>query len=773
MINKILFISPYLDLNFNNKNLHICALESKKDIMLLDDPQMVYLTNSGNTININSSQKVVQNMILTDIHETKQKTSVSFSSKLEKKSKGSSKIENSDYKNDIRKNKIKLRKKTRSQINLNNDDLFLDNKNFISSNVSQEHNIDISLDKNSKVNKKKYKYKFQKNLLDIDSNQVVSSKLYQDTQLVDKNIILNKPLSIKDLSKKLHITEASIITWLFLQGISVNINQVVDTSIAIEVAKNYGFTVIYEDQNNTENFSKDIINDTELNLSQAFSRAPIITVFGHVDHGKTTLLDSIRKTNLVTSEVGGITQSIKGYKVEFDYLSSKEKLVFLDTPGHEAFSHMRLRGAEVTDLALLVVSADDGLKQQTIEAINHILSRKIPYVVAINKIDKANINLKKVKQQLGEYNILDKKWGGNNDIIEVSALMSTNIDKLLNALCNLSQTLNLQANYDSLAKGTILESHIDKKTGSVANLLVQNGTLQKGNIIVVGNIYGKVKSLTDSCGDKISEARPSDVINMWGFSSTPQAGLKFKVVQTEKLAKTLVSQNMDDTISSNCSNLLNTRVTLDSYKRQSKLKIINIILKANTQGSLEAIISSFADIPQEKVQLNILAVDSGSISNKDVELAAASQSIILGFNINLDARTQYLADKLNIKINVFKIIYSLLDFVKYYMLNLVDLEYDKSLIGQATVQTVFSMNKGTVAGCRVDSGKLKRKLNMNIYRNQNLLYSGIIDSLKRLKNDVEEVSIGNECGVMCIDFHGWQRLDIIKVYELVEKVKTL
>nr|YP_009774080.1 translation initiation factor 2 [Caulacanthus okamurae]QIZ74697.1 translation initiation factor 2 [Caulacanthus okamurae] len=770
MISKILFISQYFDLNFYQNILYTCALEFKKDILLLNDPQIIYLTNQRNIINISSDQKVIQNRILTDIR-TKQNTVADFSSKLEKKSKISSKAENKEYKNNIKRNKVKLRKKIRGQINFNSDDIFLNNKDFIPDNPSEENNINISLDKGSKISKNRRKDKSQRNLADTKTSNFLNLK--QQKSIQGKNIILNKPLTIKDLSKKLSVTEASIITWLFLKGISVTINQVVDTSIAIEVAKNYDFNIVDEDKEDSQSLSKNANCTIESGVLKTTRRAPIITIFGHVDHGKTTLLDCIRKTNLVKTEVGGITQSIRGYQVEFDYLSSKEKLVFLDTPGHEAFSGMRTRGAEVTDLALLVVSADDGLKQQSIEAINYILSRNIPYVVAINKIDKKNIDLDRVKDQLAEYRLLDKISGDDNEIVEVSALKSININALLNALCKLSQKQNLQANYDTLAEGTVLESYLDKKTGPVANLLVQNGTLQKGDVIVAGAIYGKVKSLTNSCGNKIITAKPSDITNMWGFSSTPKTGLKFKVVQNEKCAKHLVNRNENNTKSYNSLNLLNTRVTLDSYKSKSTLKTINIILKANTQGSLEAIINSFLTIPQEKVQLNILAADSGSISNKDVELAVASQSIILGFNIYVDSRTQNLADKLNIKINVFNIIYNLLDFVQDYMLNLVDLEYNKLFIGQATVQTVFSVNKGIVAGCIVDSGKLKKKVSMNIYRNQVLLYSGIIDSLKRLKNDVEEVVVGNECGVMCINFHSWQRLDIIKVYELVEKEKKL
>nr|YP_010902880.1 translation initiation factor 2 [Hypnea flava]WCH54934.1 translation initiation factor 2 [Hypnea flava] len=772
MINKVLFKYSFVMVIIEDYRFDFCHLSSYKDsIILLTKPLLVcdsYLDN------INISQKeLVKDIILNNIEKPKNLALIDFSTKdKEKKSKINTRLDSNEVKSDLKKNKIKLKKKQRNRLKLDSKDILLEH-DFVSD--QEDDNINIGLTKSLKSNKSKKKYKIRKNFENIDHqvninlNQVLSQK----DKLLDKQIVLDKHLTVQNLSEKLNIPEAAIITWLFLQGISVTINQVVDIEIATKVAQHYNFDVI-------DNKDKDLFrNDQKLKqmlseVNNSVQRPPVVTIFGHVDHGKTTLLESILKTNLASQEAGGITQSIKGYEVECDYLGKKEKIVFIDTPGHEAFTNMRLRGIEITDIALLVVAADDGLKQQTIESIDYILKRNIPYIVVINKIDKINVNLHNIRQQLTKYNIIDKTWGGDSTIIEVSALKSLNLNLLLSSICDMAKIQNFQANPHSYAQGNILDSYLDKKTGIVTTLVIKDGTLNIGDIIIAGNVYGRVKNIVSSNEIKVVQAVPSSIVNVWGFSMNPKAGLKFHVVSDEKMAKSLINQNQklyknDFSIP----NILNTRVTFDSYKEQKNIKIINVILKADTQGTLEAIINSFANISQKKVQINVISINCGFISSNDLELAVTSKSIILGFNIGISSSLAQKVKKLGIVVALFDIIYDLLDYMQNYMLTFVDLEFDQKLMGKAKVQTVFKINKGLVAGCLVNDGKLKKGSKISIYRNQNLVHEGSIDSLKRLKDDVDEVLEGNECGVMCYDYQLWQSLDIIEAYELIEKAKVL
>nr|QVY58081.1 translation initiation factor 2 [Eucheuma denticulatum] len=765
MVNKILFKSHMIFKDMSD--LEFCTTDHRKNnILVLYTPKLVYCIKQDN--NKLTEEKSVKDIVFNNID---QESLVAFVNKVDKKNKVNINLNSDSDKDIFKKNKNKIKKRLRNQNTLSRDAMFITKKEFANGIVQNEDNETAILEvEKPKKNKKKYRVQQETSGNIVSKHQQYD--LNKNDEVLQKKIIINSPLTIQELSDKLCISEAAIITWLFLRGISVTINQVVDISIATEVSTHYGFIVTETLQENSSDI-KSIVEVDSMNTDseqiKRIQRAPIITIFGHVDHGKTTLLDSILKTNLVQLEVGGITQSIKAHEIEFQYLSSLEKLIFLDTPGHEAFSNMRLRGAEVTDLAILVIAADDGLKPQSIEAINHILTRHIPYVVAINKIDKNNSNSENVRQQLAEYNIIGHEWGGDSQIVEISALTSFNIDLLLSFLCKLSKQQNLSANPNSYAQGTILEVYIDIKTGVVANLVVQNGTLHVGDIILAGNLYGRVKLIVSSSGAKLKQAGPSSVVNIWCFSFAPEAGIKFQVVSHEKHAKSLISHKIKKF--SNVPNVLNTRVTLESYNKKSNLKIINIILKADTQGSIEAIINSLFQLPQEKVQINILKAQCGSISHKDLELAITSNAIILGFNITYNLHN--VAKKEGINVKLFNVIYRLLDDVKQYMLNLVDIEYNQLLVGEATVQTVFNINRGTVAGCLVNSGKLIRNGYIKVYTDKELVYSGLIDSLKHIKDDVEEVVKGHECGLMCNNYHAWNRLDIIEVYEMVEQVKVL
>nr|QCI07300.1 Translation initiation factor 2 [Leiomenia cribrosa] len=715
---------------------------------------------------------IVDTVFLKNIQESKpEKILNNFQNKLDKKNKNINKL-NEDLEN--RKNKVKQKKKNRSKIHIADNDILMDNTEIISGNNSDAFNLALmrpvkinknkkQLRKNTNDYTKSKQIKKDKNFKDIANG----NKNKDDQVLFNKEIVLDGPLTIKQLSDKLSIPEASIITWLFLQGISVTINQVIDISIAMKVANHYSFSVLKA--SNDYEVNNSLYNIKNNNILNGIQRPPIITIFGHVDHGKTSLINSIRKANSLSLEAGGITQAITAYEVNWEYLSSIYKLVFLDTPGHEAFMGMRSRGAEVTDVAILLIAADDGLKPQGIEAIKHIMSLKIPYIVAINKIDKDSVDVAKVKQQLADYNIIDKDWGGDSIIIEISALKNINIDNLLSSICKLSLSQGFKANPNSSAEGSIIEGYIDKKIGPIAIVLVKNGTLKVGDIIVAGSMYGKVKLIVNNNKVKVSEAGPSSIIQVLGFSSVPQAGLNFYCLNNEKYAKQLVSDKLDN--SHNFLKSLNTRVTFENMSNNSKQ--VNVILKTDTQGSIEAIIHSFSQISQEKVQINLISFGQGSISDKDLDLAVTSNSIILGFNIIASHYINTNADKQNINVQIFNVIYDLLDYIKQYMISLVDPEYDKALIGNATVQTVFNINKGIVAGCIVNSGKLRKNSYIQVYSNNILVYDGVLTSLKRLKDDVDEVKAVNECGVMCLDYNLWRSFDRIEAYELIEKKKVL
>lgn len=584
----------------------------------------------------------------------------------------------------------------------------------------------------------------------------------------NKEIAFDSLLTIQELANKLSIPSSEIAKWLFLQGFAVTINQVVDLSVANLVAQHYGFTVLDKLLENTCTQNSGINTESNYNSDSLEARSPIITVFGHVDHGKTTLLDSIRRTKTVHLEVGGITQSIGTYELMLDQQSSVNKLIFLDTPGHEAFRGMRARSAEVTDIAVLVVSADDGLKPQTIEAINHIKFRKIPFIVVINKIDKSESNVIKVKEELAQFNVYGKDYGGEISIIEISALRGYNIDLVTSELIKMAENQDLKSDPNQTVSGTILEAHLDKHKGAIAKVLIHNGTLHIGDIIIAENTYAKIKVIINAQKQKVKLIKSVSIVEIWGFVEVPIIGSKFMLVADEKKAKSIIlkhdNRNNDYT-------LLNTRVKSDLYKKQ--VKRISIILKADQQGSLEAILNCFSNISQEKVQINILSAESGEISGKDIKLASTSSSIIIGFNVNLSANIHNTVEQNKVIIKSFNVIYDLVNYVKNYMLSLTQIEYEKELSGKAIVKTVFTINRGSVAGCFVLEGKLKNKAYITVYRKKEVVYNGLLDSLKRLKENVNEVYAKDECGVLCNTYNTWQESDQIECYEFKPKEKSL
>ena len=585
---------------------------------------------------------------------------------------------------------------------------------------------------------------------------------------ISKSIYLDDLLTVQELAIKLDISTTDIIKWLFLQGISVTINQSLDLSISTLVAEHYSFNILKEPlQSKTK-----IIKQSEVVSGRL--RAPVITLLGHVDHGKTSLLQAIRSDNVSIKEAGNITQTIGSYELFVERLGATHKLIFLDTPGHEAFVSMRERGADITDIVILVIAADDGLKPQTVEAIQHIQRRKLPFIVAINKIDKFEANISKVKNQLLEYGIFDKDNRNNKVIVEVSSLSGYNIDLLVDSLINLSKHYAWKSNPMKKAEGTILEAFLNKKKGPVAQLLVQDGTLFLGDIVVAGNMYGRVKALQSSLNQNVLKSESVSLVDVLCFTKVPMAGLPFVVCKNEKEAKALVSE---DIVFNKTTSILNSRISLNEFQKheglKSLVKRVNLIVKTKTKGSIDAIMHMLNSIPQDKVQINLLAVACGEVSMKDVELAITSDSLILAFGLKIPLQIlQYLEDKPILKAE-FNVIYDLVDYVKMHMLKFVDVEYTKNILGYAVVRNLFTINKGIVAGCFVQSGKLKKYSKFELKRNDEIIYVGTIDSLKRVKQDAEEVNSGNECGILCKDYTEWGVGDSIECYDLQPLDKTL
>ena len=770
MIYHILYNYRFFSILSNFNALFLCLSYDKKDsVLLLENPQQVYLLdiNKSNYDIISSDLSLNSDFI--KIHNQQVKNNLNSTINFEKKNKNHN-VSDDHIAN--KKNRIGNRKKRLTKIDLHHEDLIIEESSM--ENEVNDADLEFSLVRpvRSKKRRKKQKldmYSSNTSLIDTHINKNINSENLH----VVKEVILDSPLTIQELSDKLQIQETSIITWLFLQGISVTVNQVVDTSIATKVAKHYNFNILNSASSDSKvNYEAD--NNLGINnLNQFIKRAPIITIFGHVDHGKTTLLDYIRQTNLADKEAGGITQAITGYEVKYRYLSTVENLIFLDTPGHEAFTSVRQRGIEVTDIAILLVAADDGLKPQTIESINYIKSNNIPCIIAINKIDKPGVNVDLIKEKLATYDIVDNNKGGKTTILSISALQGINIDTLLFQICQLSHALNLRSNLYNKAQGMIIESYLSKNVGFIAILVVKNGTLNLGDVVISGETYGKVRSIVDSLGQKVQSISASAIAQVSGFSSLPKTGIEFYSVDNEKTAKHIIAKNLGNYHISATNKTLNSRVTLESYANDKNIKKINIILKADKQGSLEAIMQAFLQIPQKKVQINIITYNSGSVFENDIDLAITSKSIIIGFNIHILPSIYNLAKKLKVTINNFNIIYNLLDYVEQYMLSLVEPEYNKLIIGEAIVKTVFYMNKGNVAGCLVNIGTLRQGSYIIVYRDNHIVYEGTLTSLRRRKDDVHEVLEGNECGIMCSDYDSWQEADRIEAFEITKKEKVL
>lgn len=605
-----------------------------------------------------------------------------------------------------------------------------------------------------------------KNRKDI-KGKVQFENIISDKDKASNQIYLSDPLTVQELAVKLHVASTDIIKFLFLKGISITINQLLDISISTLVAEHYSFNILRKEKNDS------VVQDSLSSYVSGRLRTPVVTLLGHVDHGKTALLQAIRQNSPpIINEAGNITQSIGSYEVSIDNESAIKKFIFLDTPGHEAFIGMRKRVVSITDLAILVVSADDDLKPQAIEAIKYVQDRNIPFIVAVNKIDKPESDIDRVKKQLTDFDIVDINIGGSSTIIGVSALNGENIELLLSSIIALSESQNLRSDPSMPAVGIILEAYLDRRKGPVAQLLIQNGTLNVGDIVLAGNFYGRIKAIHDRENKKTKSIESVALADILCFTEVPTPGLLFQVVADEKTAKSLAASH----VTASYFSPLDSRISLDDASPKYAKKIvkqINLIIKTSRQGAIDAIMHALSNLPQEKVQINILLVASGEVSLNDVDLAAMSNSLIFVFGLNVLPGISRYAEKRGVDVSSFNVIYDLIESIENYMLSFVDMDYEKQIIGHAEVKNLFSVNKGVVAGCFIKSGKLKKKSYFQVKRVGQKIYEGLIDSLKRAKDDVDQVFESNECGVMCKDYNLWQIGDSLECYELKSLQKTL
>ncbi len=592
-------------------------------------------------------------------------------------------------------------------------------------------------------------------------------KHVQETQAIEevKSVVINRPMTIGELSDKIKKTPAEIIKFLMMQGIMVTVNSPIDVETAKKAAENFEIEVLEEDleafieeETMKEEKNKYLLNADE---SMLIKRAPVVTIMGHVDHGKTTLLDSIRasKHKIVSTEVGGITQSIGAYTVWLD----DRKIVFIDTPGHEAFTQMRARGAQSTDIAILVVAADDGVMPQTVEAINHAKSANVPIIIAVNKMDKPDADPDRVLQQLTEHGLVPEKWGGDTICVNVSALQKTGIDELLEYILLVADMQELKAVEKCPATGVIIEANLDKGKGPVATMLVQNGTLKIGDAIVVGTVGGKVRALLDDSGRRVKSAGPSTPVEILGLNEVPQAGDTFEAVENEKIMRQIVQERKQKERSSRLEAMTAAHVKKETLNND-EIKNLNLIIKANTHGSAEAVSQAIQNVKSTKIIPKIIHVGVGDISEADVMLASASGAIIMGFTVKEDANALLAADKEKVQIKKYEIIYQVLEDVEKTMLSLLEPEIEEIELGKAEVRQVFTVGKtNRIAGCYVLEGKIVRSKTAVLIRNGEQIFKGEIDQLKRFKDDVKEVATGFECGISFAKFNDIQEGDIIEV----------
>jgi translation initiation factor IF-2 len=584
-----------------------------------------------------------------------------------------------------------------------------------------------------------------------------------------RTISIKESATVKELAEKMSVSAAEIIKKLMSLGVMATINQEIDADTAVIVGEEFNVEVNVEFQEDEEQILLREPEDDEADLEP---RPCVVTVMGHVDHGKTSLLDAIRETKVTASEAGGITQHIGAYQVE----RKGQKITFVDTPGHEAFTAMRARGAQVTDVAILVVAADDGVMPQTVEAINHAKAAKVPIIVAINKMDKVNAQPDRVKQNLTEYDMVPEDWGGDTICVPVSAINREGLDELLEMILLVSEMQELKANPNREARGVVIEAELDKGRGPVATVLVQNGTLNVGDILVAGTAFGKVRAMLDHTGSRVEKAGPATPVQVLGFSEVPEAGEVFLALADERKARQIADKRQarkrEEELKATTS-----KVSLDDLFNQiqeGRVKELAIIIKADVQGSVEALKASLEKLSTDEVKVNIIHGGVGAVNETDVMLASASNAIVIGFNVRPDANARKAADTEKVDIRLYRVIYEAIEDVKAAMSGLLDPEYKEVILGRAEVRQTFKVSKvGTIAGCYVTEGKMVRDAGVRLIRDGVVVYEGKLDSLKRFKDDAKEVVQNYECGLTLERFNDIQEGDIIEAFTMEEVQREL
>lgn len=611
--------------------------------------------------------------------------------------------------------------------------------------------------------KQKAKSKVKKADMTIIKKEKDKAPLQRQKVTRKKPIVLEGPITVQQFAVKMQKKPAELIKKLMDLGVMATINQEIDVETAVILGNEFGYEIEVKTRPNVE--EKLIqLEKKEDDPADLQPRPPVVTVMGHVDHGKTSLLDAIRHTKVTADEVGGITQHIGAYQIDY----KGRKITFIDTPGHEAFTAMRARGAQVTDITILVVAADDGVMPQTVEAINHAKAAEVPIIVAINKIDRPDANSERVKQQLTEYGLVPEEWGGETICVEVSALKKTGLDELLEMILLVGDMHEFKANPDRRATGTVIEAELDKGRGPVAAVLVLNGTLKVGDIVIAGSAFGRVRAMINDVGKRVKKAGPSVPVEVLGFSEVPTAGDTFQSIEDEKLARQVAEKRQKKRREEELR--LTSKVSLEDFFKKSQdgeVKELPIIVKADVQGSVEALKQALQQLDSEEVKINIIHGGVGAITETDIMLASASNAMVIGFNVRPDVNARKAAELEKVDIRVYRVIYDAIEDIKAAMSGLLEPEYTEVNIGRAQVRKTFKVSKvGTIAGCYVTEGKVLRGAGARLIRDGVVVHEGKIDSLKRFKDDAREVVQGYECGLTLERFNDIKENDVIEIFEM-------
>ena len=650
---------------------------------------------------------------------------------------------------------------------LEEDEIFEEERASKKSKKNKKNNKKESFDGNDEERgKKNKKKKGRRTDFVMKTVEAAGSETIEEDGM--KIIKIRGEITLGDFAERLGVASSEIIKKLFLKGQMLTINSPLSIETVEEIAMDYD--LVEQEEEVELEFGEKFALEVEDRAEDLQERPPVITIMGHVDHGKTSLLDAIRASNVVEGEAGGITQKIGAYQI----VKNGKKITFVDTPGHEAFTDMRARGAQVTDIAILVVAADDGVMPQTIEALSHAKAANVPIIVAVNKIDKPEANPMRVKQELMEHGLVSVEWGGDTEFVEVSAKQKLHLDDLLDTILITAEILELKANPKKRAKGVVLESRLDPKVGPIADILVQEGTLKIGDVIVAGETYGKVRALLNDKGERVEKVELSQPAEIIGFTQVPQAGDTMYVIQNEQHAKRIVEEVAKERKLAETSKKTITLESLSEQFDHENLKELNLVLRADSRGSVDALRESLLKLSTSEVAVNIIQAASGAITESDVKLAEVSNAIIIGFNVRPTTKAIKEAEVNGVEIRTSNIIYHITEDIEKALTGMLDPEYKEIYLGRIEIKKVFKVSKiGNVAGCIVVDGKVRNDSNIRLLRNGVVMYEGKLASLKRFKDDAKEVVVGQECGLGIENFNDIKEGDIVEAFEMQEVKRTL